>query len=178
MKLLLATLLVSIFINPLYAADTSKSGIELDALPWLTGGYYLSGWYGKDHFKYRAVAARINVPDSFVDEGFKDQQITAYAFIVDYFPKRDMTGIWYGAGLEYWQSEVTNKDDNVSAEYENTILTAGLGYVWRLSESLYLNPWAALHIVVAGDEDITAGNNTYHQDAVTASGSIKLGWEF
>ena len=160
------------------AQNPSQHGIELDALPWLSGGYYISGWYGEAHVKYRALAAKLNVPGQLLADGFKDKQIAAYALIVDYFPNVNFTGAWYGAGFEYWRSKISNTSDNTQADYDNTVFTVGLGYVWRISDSLYLNPWAALHMVVSGDEDITVGNNTYHQDTVTPSGSIKLGWEF
>lgn len=176
MKKYLSLIIFNVLPNISMAA--TDYGVELDALPWLTGGYYLSGWYGKDHLRYRGVVANIKVPDSFIDEGFKDKDITAYAMIVDYFPRRNLTGIWYGAGLEYWQSKITNKTDNATAEYDNTVFTVGLGYVWQLTESIYLNPWAALHIVVAGDKDITVGSQTYQQETTTPSGSIKLGWQF
>lgn len=165
-------------ISPCRAENTSAAGIELDAVPWLTGGHYLSGWYGKDHFRYRAVASKINVPDSFAKQGFKDWQITAYALIMDYFPRREQTGIWYGGGFEYWQSKIANQADNISAEYHNTVFTVGLGYVWPLTDSLYLNPWAALHRVIGGDENISVGNQTYRQDRTEASASVKLGWRF
>lgn len=144
----------------------------------MTGGYYLSGWYAKDHLRYRGVIANIKVPDSFVENNFTDKEITAYAMIVDYFPRQDLTRVWYGAGVEYWQNKITNKTDKVSAEYSNTVFTVGLGYIWRLSDSVYLNPWAALHIVVDGDQDITVGSQTYRQETITPSGSIKLGWQF
>lgn len=167
-----------LFIFPLQAKDRSQFGMELDALPWLTGGHYISAWYSPAQIRYRAVAAKINVPDAFVEQGFKDKTITAYALIADYFPDRSRQGIWYGAGLEYWQSSLRNQSDNASAEYNNTIFTAGLGYVWHISDAVYLNPWAALHLVVAGDDDIRVGDRTYHQERLTPSGSVKLGWAF
>ncbi len=114
--------------NPSHASISDHIGMELDALPWLTGGYYLSGWYAKNNLRYRGVIAKVNVPNAFLENGFKDKEIAAYAVIVDYFPRLDLTGIWYGAGLEYWQSRVSSKTDNVTAEYTNTVLTAGLGY--------------------------------------------------
>lgn len=171
--------LLLIYGFPLKAEQTTGSyGMELDALPWLTGGYYVSGWYGLDHLKYRAVTAQINVPSSFVKAGFKDHEITVYALILDYFPNKNFKGIWYGAGLEYWQSSITNESNNINKEFGHTVFTAGLGYVWHISDALYLNPWAALHMLISGEEKISVGNRTYQQDTIVPSASIKLGWNF
>ena len=178
MNKIYAILVWLLFCYPVFADNRTSTGIEVDALPWLTGGYYLSGWYGEKQLKYRAVIANVNVPDSFVDEGFKDKEIQAYAIIVDYFPKADFAGMWYGAGFEIWQTSITNEADNSRAEYDNTVFTVGLGYVWRLSESVYIHPWAALHMIIDGEQDIRVGNKTYQQDTITPSGSIKLGWSF
>ena len=171
-------LIIVYFLTANLSLAEQNYGIELDALPWLTGGYYVSGWYAADKLRYRAVLTEINVPDSFVEDGYKDKQIRAYAVIMDYFPSVSRKGVWYGAGLEYWQTSIANESDNAQAEYDNTVFTVGLGYVWQITESVYLNPWAALHLIVGGEQDITVGNRRYHQGSLTPSASIKLGWQF
>lgn len=178
MKSILIALSLFLIANSSSATEPDTYGMELDALPWLTGGYYLSGWYAQNHLRYRAVASNIHVPAAFVKAGFKNYEITAYALIVDYFPRQELSGIWYGAGLEFWQSRITNKSDNHTTEFDNTVFTVGLGYIWRLTDTVYVNPWAALHMPIGGDEDIAVGNKTYQQEAVVPSASIKLGWQF
>lgn len=178
MQRILIALILLFIAHSSSATESEAYGIELDALPWLTGGYYLSGWYAQNYLRYRAVASNINIPTAFVKEGFKDHEITAYALIVDYLPHQALSGIWYGAGLEFWQSRITNKSDNSKTEFDNTVFTIGLGYIWRLTDTVYLNPWAALHMLVDGNEDIKVGNKTYQQESIVPSASIKLGWQF
>jgi hypothetical protein len=38
-------------------------GIELDALPYATGGYFAGAWIGKDQWRTRALLADVNLPD-------------------------------------------------------------------------------------------------------------------
>ena len=59
-------------------ATTNKIGedctlcTELDLLPYISGGYYVSLWYGKYHLRYRGVYANTNLPSLAVPEGFKN----------------------------------------------------------------------------------------------------------
>ena len=153
-------------------------GIELDALPYITGGYYISGWAAFSNFRYRAVAANTNVPDFAIKDGFDDLEINAYALIVDYFQDQSLKGLWFGGGLEYWDSRITEEVSADSAQFNNTVATVGGGYVWYFAEQWYLNPWGALHIIIGGDKDVTVGNKTYQPPVVSGEISIKLGWKF
>jgi len=69
------------------ADEIAKStiGFELDALPYVTGGYYGSVWYGLDRVRFRGVIAKVETPEFILEEGFENNKINAYAFIVDYF---------------------------------------------------------------------------------------------
>jgi len=153
-------------------------GAELDALPYITGGYYFSGWAAKNNFKLRAIVASVNVPSFAVKSGFKDHQIKAYAVVVDYFQNPGLTGFWYGGGLERWKNKIKSSDENVSTEFTNTVITAGAGYVWPFYRHLYLNPWVAIHGIVDGDEHIQVGSNSYKPDAITGEVSLKIGVKY
>jgi hypothetical protein len=65
--------------------DSIKYGVELDALPYLTGGYYGSAWVGYKNLRFRLVAAKAETPSFVVADGFENLDTKAYAFIVDYF---------------------------------------------------------------------------------------------
>ncbi|MDR3625255.1 MAG: hypothetical protein P4L45_00395 [Ignavibacteriaceae bacterium] len=161
--------------------DNIKYGVELDALPYLSGGYYGSGWVGYNNFRFRLVAAKVKTPSFVVTDGFENLDTKAYAFIVDYFPceKRDnLTGLWLGAGIEYWDNSITNSFNHQSAGFNSYQFTLGGGYVFNVWENLYLNPWIAGHLEIAGDRSVFAGTREYKPHIVLPEASIKLGWQF
>jgi hypothetical protein len=120
--------------------NKTTMGFEVDALPYITDGYYGSVWVGHNHFRFRAVVAKVETPDFFVKDGFTNNEIQAYAVVVDYFFKPDFKGWWTGGGLEYWDSKIQTDAKLETAKYNNTIFTVGGGYVWKFYKNLYLNP--------------------------------------
>jgi hypothetical protein len=62
-------------------------GFELDALPYITGGYYGSVWSGRNQFRLRGVISEVNVPSFATEDNFKENKIKAYALIIDFFFK-------------------------------------------------------------------------------------------
>lgn len=171
--------LVLIYSNSLALENKeSNFGIELDALPYLTGGYYLSGWYGKNNYRVRAVLASVNIPEFIVKDGFENNELLAYALIVDYFPKPNFEGVWYGIGLEAWKSSIESSGDNVKSNYENYVFTAGAGYTWYFHNNFYLNPWFAIHGIIGGDERVNVGTKVFEPEKITGEVSLKVGLRF
>ncbi|NMH88701.1 hypothetical protein [Flavivirga algicola] len=153
-------------------------GFELDALPYITGGYYGSVWVGHNHFRYRAVIAKVETPDFIIKDGFTNNEIKAYAAIVDYFFKSDLEGWWIGTGLEYWDSKIQTDAKLNTSEYNNTVFTIGGGYVWKFYKNFYLNPWLAGHLRIAGDKDVIVDGSTFETQLFTPEISLKIGWHF
>ena len=83
-----------------------NAGVELDVLPYITGGYFVAGWIGKNHVRGRVLTAKVNKPDAVVEEGFTNNRVTAYALLGDYFLKQNWKGWWIGTGLVYWKSSI------------------------------------------------------------------------
>ena len=155
-------------------------GFEIDALPYITGGYYFSAWLGfkKQQQRLRPVYAKVNVPEFMYDtEAFDRNTIWVYAIVVDYFFKPDFKGFWIGTGIEYWDGEIEDKFSE-TAKYNNWIFTLGTGYVWKFWDNLYINPWVAAHVRIAGDEEVPVGSYTFLTPFITPEISLKLGWNF
>lgn len=153
-------------------------GTELDLLPYINGGYYVSAWYGIDQLRFRAIFTKTTVPQFAVTDGYSDNRLNVYAFITDYFFKNNFNGFWMGVGLEYWSSKITNKKENQTASYGNTVFTLGGGYVWKFYKNLYFNPWTAIHYIIGGDKKIQVGSSTFKPKEFTPEASIKIGWYF
>ena len=119
-------------------APTTTAGFELDVLPYVSGGYYISGWIGHDRLRLRPVVAKTNLPSFVVQDGFTNADLEAYAVIVDYFPRGGLRGFWVGAGVEYWKNSIENESNGGTAKWNNTVATIGAGYVWKVAGNFYL----------------------------------------
>jgi len=158
-----------------------KLGTELDVLPYALGGYYGSAFLGHDGWRFRGVAARSDTPSFLVTNGFEKKRTDAYALLADRFlgsKRTQLKGFWVGGGGEYWQSRIRQENTSNFTHYDNFVLTAGGGYVWKLSNHFYLNPWSAMHVVVSGDRNINVSGKMYQQPRFTPEGSLILGFIF
>lgn len=153
-------------------------GIELDALPYMTGGYYGSLWYGVKHLRFRGVITKTIIPEFLLPGGYKNNHIKVAAFIVDFFPMERFQDWWIGGGVEFWKATIEHEGENVVSSYSNTVLTLGGGYVWKFYKNLYLNPWGACHLIVSGDKEVSVGSRTYKPAILTGEVSLKIGWHF
>lgn len=166
---------------PLCAQETAVRqpftvGLELDALPYATGGYFGAFWAGKGHWRGRLIVARATKPDFLLPKGYTDNSIRAYALLADYFPKQHFKGWWLAAGLVYWDAGIRYTPDQESAGYKSYLLSGGAGYHWFFYRNFYLSPWAGLHVRAAGDDSVRFPGATYKPPRLNPEGSVKLGW--
>ena len=165
------------FGNPAFAQD-AQFGTEFDVLPYATGGWYASAWWGRDHVRVRAVASDVNLPDFTLKGDFEEGESRAYAGLIDYFPRTGLRGPWIGAGVEHWKNRVGHPAETVKGEYTNWMFTVGGGWVFNLGRHVYLNPWAAGHVRMSGDDQAQVGSRIYEPPKGLAEASIKLGLRF
>src|SRR6266496_723402 len=121
-----------------------KFGTEIDVLPYVMNGYYASAFVARDAWRFRGVAARSDTPSFLVTDGFEKKRTDAYALLVDRFighNRNRLQGLWIGGGAELWRSRIRQDGTSDFARYNNAVLTAGGGYVWKLSNHFYVNPW-------------------------------------
>lgn len=154
-------------------------GLELDAFPYLSGGYYGSMWLGlkQQNIRLRPIIAKANVPSFMLNKGIKQNTIMVYAFVLDYFFKPDYKGLWIAPGIEYWDGKVKSSN-NFRSNYNQWILTAGGGYVWKFYGNLYLNPWIAGHYSINRSEKFMVGGTYFKPARFIPEASIKIGWHF
>jgi len=176
-KSLLAFALVSSLYAQAQSAAPQKlnAGVELDLLPYITGGYFAAGWVGKNHFRARILTAYVNKPDAFIQEGFTNNKVTAYALLGDYFLKENWNGWWAGTGLVYWKSSIQTEAKLSTSHFENWFLNGSLGYNFKLGKFLYVGPWAGLHLRIAGDKEVPVDNKIYNPPLLSPEASVKFG---
>jgi len=154
-------------------------GTELDALPFITGGYYFSLVGGYDHFRLRGIVSLVNPPGFAYDaDRFTNLSLHAHAVVADYFFKSDLSGYWIGAGIERWLGSVETKGGQSSGKFQEWVATLGVGYVWYFYSNFYFNPWIAGHVRVGGDSQSLVGSQIYSVNRLQGEGSVKIGWHF
>ena len=157
-----------------------KFGGELDVLSYATKGYYGSFFAGRGSWRGRAIVSRVNPPGFANPEGF-DRRVDAYVVAVDRFfgsRRGSLEGLWIGPGVEIWRNRVKREGANEYAFFNNFVPTIGVGYVWKLSKHMYVNPWAAGHFVAAGTRSVEVGGGTYEQRRFHSEASLKVGFVF
>ena len=154
------------------------AGLELDFLPYATGGYFGALWVGKGHWRSRLIVARATKPDFLLPDGYTDNSIRAYALLADYFPKQHFLDWWFAAGMVYWDAGIRLNSGQIAGKYKSFLSSGGLGYNWKFFQNFYLSPWLGMHIRVAGDDEVTFPGTSYKPPRFNPEGSVKIGWHF
>lgn len=153
-------------------------GLEIDALPYATGGYFGAVWVGKNHIRARMLAAHVHKPDWATKKGFHHHQIQAYAVVLDYFPSVQWRRWWIGAGPVLWKSKIQSEGNTVAVPFSNFLLNGSLGYNLSLGRHFYVSPWAGMSLKVAGDKNVAVQNKIYNLPLLNPEMSIKVGIHF
>lgn len=159
-------------------SSTISIGTEVDVLPFLTGGYYGSIWVSKDHFRYRAIVTNVTTPEFMLEDGFTNNEMNVYALVADYFFEPSVEKWWIGAGVEYWDGSIQTDALTSTSHYNNFIFTVGGGFVWKFYKNFYVNPWAAVHLRMAGDTSVAVDDKIFEPAFFTPEASVKIGWYF
>lgn len=156
-------------------------GLELDALPYILGGYFGAITFGKNSVSLRLlIAGNATKPDFIIPSDFTNNKLDAYAVLLDFpifQPKKYYENkFWLSFGLVKWNSSIENKQDHAISNYSNTLLSLGMSYQYFLSRNFYISPWIGMHIRVAGESEIPVGNKTYNVPLFNPEASIKFGY--
>lgn len=159
-------------------------GVAIDLLPPImsatTGnfGYSAQLWYGYKKFRVRGVIAGFTTPDKLMgNDDFTNLETTATALIFDYFLKNNFKGWWFGTGVEMWDNTITSKIDNNNYSFNDYVVTAGSGYIFKVYKNFYVEPWGAVHYVL-NNEKVTVGATEYKTKKFQGEVSLKVGWHF
>jgi hypothetical protein len=153
-------------------------GVELDVLPYVTGGYFGAGWIGKDLWRLRILTAYVKKPDWSTKKEFSNHQIEAYALVVDRFLEKNWKGWWAGTGLVYWHSTIQTNAKIQTANFNNLLINGSLGYHVNLFKHCYLSPWASLNLRVAGNTNVPVDDKSYSLPLINPEASLKFGYYF
>ena len=150
-------------------------GLEIDALPYATGGYFGAVWVGKNHWRIRALTASVNKPDWSISPDFTNNHINAYAVLIDRFFNKKWSGLWLGGGVVHWNSEIQTNARKETAKFRNNLLNGSLGYNFKIKKRLYLSPWAGMSVKISGNQSTPVDNQNYTLPLFNPEASLKLG---
>lgn len=173
---------------PVQAAETDSGktaiGVTVDFLPYLVSaadgkiGYSYQTWAGINHCRVRFVGAKIFMPQFLSEtDRFEHHSMTVTAAIIDYTFGNHFDGFWIGSGFELWQNRITCKQTGDTLDWTNQVFTVGGGYIWKITDSFYLEPWAAAHSIV-NRYRISSGKESYVPNRFSAEVSLKAGYLF
>jgi hypothetical protein len=165
-------------------ASRIVAGVELDLLPTVLSaidgelGGGANVWVGRDRVRLRAVGTYIAFPPgALTPSGFEDRKLSVAAGIVDVFFRPGFIGPWIGAGLEHWWNRIGSPAGPETATWTSWVATLGGGYVWKVWRGLYLNPWAAGHVLLS-EPEVTLHGATWKPARLAGEVSLKVGWQF
>lgn len=160
--------------------QTSKwnFGLELDVLPYATGGYFGAAWAGKNKWRARALFADVNKPDFTTKDGFTNHHVKAYAVVLDRFLKDNWKDWWIGGGPVYWKSNIQSDSSNATKNFDNFLLNGSLGYNFTIYKNIYISPWAGLSLKIAGNDEFILDNKEYNLPFLNPEASVKFGLYF
>lgn len=153
-------------------------GLELDVLPYATGGYFGAGWIGKNKWRTRALLADVNKPAFTTKDGFTNHHVKAYVVLLDRFLKDNWKGWWIGAGPVYWKSNIQSDNSKVTKNFDNFLLNGSLGYNFTVYKNIYISPWAGLSLKVSGNDEFILDNKEYNLPLLNPEASVKFGIYF
>ena len=166
------------------APEGTVVGAEIDLLPTVLSaadgrlGGGANVWVGRGHVRLRAVGTFIAFPPgALTPSGFEDRELTVAAGIVDVFFRPEFSGPWLGAGLEHWWNRIGSPAGPDTATWSSWVATLGGGYVWTFWRSLYLNPWAAGHLLLS-EPEVRLYGATWKPTKLSGEVSLKIGWLF
>ncbi|MBL4703357.1 MAG: hypothetical protein JKY54_02490 [Flavobacteriales bacterium] len=84
-------ILLLIFSSPIWSQDQVENkpakivfGLEQDVLPYLLKGYIITGWTGREYFRYRFSYASATTPDFIHAENVNSDQVKAFGISFEY----------------------------------------------------------------------------------------------
>jgi len=176
--IILFCLIISLGSSAQQQSKKIDAGIEIDIIPFATGGWFAAAWAGKNQWRLRALTASVNKPDFTTKEGFTNHHINAYALVADRFLKKEWKGWWLGGGVVLWNSSIQSDAKRQTAKFTNYLLNGSGGCNITLHKKIYLSPWAGLSVRVGGITNVAVDQKLYTLPFFNPEASLKVGFWF
>ena len=153
-------------------------GIETFGLPYFSGGYGGTLWFGKNHFRIRGGIANLKTPSVYLRDGFENDSWKMTVFSIEYFLKKNYNGLWFGSGIGSWNGTVGHENEIELGSYEYVSWGVNMGYSYKLVNNFYINAWGGLNMHIIGDTETQVGSRTIYFDEGAPLISLDIGWYY
>lgn len=162
-----------------YRAPGITGGVALNTLPLALGGFGAEGWAGIGRFRGVAEMYTADIPQAFTRDGFTDGRIErALRLTGDYFFLKDMSGPYFGTGIEYSSFSAGHESTTARGEWDTLFATAGVGYLFRITPNVHFDARLAVNARIVGEENVNVGGFRMVPDDVTPAAFIGIGINF
>ena len=167
---------------PEHAAQHALAlGVNLDPFPTIISafsrefGLEIQPWFGIDHYKIRFDIAHMRVPDTIAGtKYFYKNSCNSFSVMAEYIFGNNFDGFHIGAGIGVWHNTIRHKYFNVHGNIILPFLKIEGGYIWKFYKNLYLEPCAALDIMLM-HKTISIYGFTYKPLPAAGEISVKFG---
>lgn len=120
--------------------------------------------------------AEAHPPDQFGPKGWEDGRVRAVALLADRFFRPGFTGPWVGGSLEDWDERYKSQGRLEEVQLRSLQASFGGGWIFDLGRGFTVNPWGAVHQLIAGDREAATPTAVCHPKALMAEVSVKVGY--
>ena len=161
--------------------STSRFGIETDAIAYRIGefpeSYFVSGWYGRNHWKFGAFFTHLILVDEHTTDGFTDQKDNVVGVQAEYFFRDTLTGFSAGPVVMYVDGKARSKKNFQTGTYQHVSAGMTLGYTWRLWDHLTISPNLKVMGPI-GKKEFEIGDDDTYEVPWNLEPGLRIGWEF
>ncbi len=155
---------------------------ESDPLPFILKGWVAALAVGSETWSVRILDARVDKPQWLLPSSVDNNRIHSDAILLDYsipsvtFLKTD--GMALSVGLVRWAGTIRNKELDETRAYVCELVSVGGALFYFLDSHFYLSPWAGLHLLVAGDRELSFSHGSYSIPRLNPEASVRIGYRF
>lgn len=151
--------------------------LEIDPIPYALNGFSVAAGVNMDHMGYEIEVFGIEVPEAFHgNEGFT-RYVWGVSAKADYYFRGADDGLFTGIDVDVTSARYTLNE--TGGDINKTHVSAGLtfGYKVKLTDDLYVTPWAGLGYMFNAD-DLSIDGEMFQQNALRPFPALSIGWQF
>jgi hypothetical protein len=156
-----------------------EMGGSFNLLPLTLAGVGISGWVGKDRYRITFDHYNLNTPASMLRDGFIDGKVEeANSIGLDYFYSGRLSGVYFGGGIQFADYSVGHENTFERGSWGSVSLNGSLGYLYNISNSIFLDTKITVNASLAEEEAIYVGNYEFVPDTGSLYGLVGIGIKF
>ncbi|MEL6659656.1 MAG: hypothetical protein AAFR36_24550 [Bacteroidota bacterium] len=187
--LIAGLLLLSVIQSNAQALSRGWLGIETDPVSTTLGARTLSVIVEPrtvDHWSLFLNVVRADFPDwmdDFLNPNNKGKNFTSRiaiggGFALDYFPKQNREGLYFGLVNLFFQNEISRNTASRSIVTHNIIPRMGFRWYPFKKTNLYLNPFFGLRYEYSWQKSSTVDGTNHSTAGLQPFGTLHLGYHF